>query len=195
MDNNKFKAALVIAIVALAVSIGGIVYATLTTTLTINGGANFNPANWDIKFTGPVTTGNAERGRVVTTPSITATTLGTYEGVLTAPGDAFSLTFNVANGGDLDSILAALSRPEPVCTGSGATADVDAAMVCDNLVYTLTYSGGTYDGTNVATGDTLNVGDTKAMIITVEYPATMTTIPTAAVKIKFPAVTLVYEQN
>ena len=190
---KKEKTAIFIAAIALLLSTGGIIFAALTSTLNINGGAEFNPSNWNVKFTGLVSkyqTGDATG----TTPSLSATTVGTYSVVLKGPGDKVVYKFDVTNSGSLDAVLATYTKPSPICTATGDANDVDDEdLICDNLVYTLNYDE--FGDPLVVINDTLESLQTRTLVLTIEYPITMLTVPADAVTIEFPTVTLIYEQE
>ena len=73
----------------------------------------------------------------------------------------------------------------------------DEAMVCNNLIYTLTNN--TYNGMPVAIGDsvTKKVGTAtqQTMVISIEYPSSILTVPTDRVVITLPQVIISYEQD
>ena len=163
--------ALLVSVIAVSVS-----YAALNTTLIINGTAKVAGSSWKIKYanlSAPTLTGKAE---VVTAPTINTndTTISTYDVKFTAPGDSVKYTFDVVNDGTFDAEVTSFVMPTPTCTGQGANATVDAANVCNNLVYTLTYS----DGTAITVGDELkkktDVGNTKGLVLTLTYKDTVT---------------------
>lgn len=196
---EKNKTGITIAVIALLVSIigVGIAFAAMSQDLTINGGGTLDPANWKVRFDTMSLT-KAEGGdATATTPTVTATSIGTYSVTLTKPGDYVRYTFDVENDGSLDAKIGNLVMPDPVCTGTGDTAAADEALVCNNLVYTLTYD--TYDGTPVAIGNTLaknsGTATTATMVLTVEYPNTMSSLPNDDVTITFPTLTITYEQD
>ena len=194
MEKNKRMITIAIAALIVAIISVAIAFAALSQTLTIDGGATFNPATWDVRFD----TASLQRQEIGdatgTMPAITATTIGTYAVTLTKPGDAVIYTFDVVNTGSLNAVISALTRPAPTCVGTGASAAADAAMVCDNLVYTLTNA--TLTGPNVALGDVLamNTGR-QTMVLRVEYPMTMTTVPANDVTITIPQVVITYSQQ
>ena len=190
---QKGKTAILVAVVALVISIGGIVFAALTSTLNINGGAEFNPANWNVKFTGTVS--KSESGAATgSTPSLTSTTVGTYSVTLTKPGDGVVYKFDVINSGGLNAKISSLTKPSPICTATGDTNGVgDEDLVCDNLIYTLTYDE--MSDPTVAVADTLNISQTRTLVLTILYPSSMTSVPEDEVTIEFPTVTIVYEQQ
>ena len=194
--NKKMIGIAVIALVVSLVSVG-IAFAAMSQNLTINGGGAFNPANWSVKFNTSSLVVTPVGDATGTTPTITATTIGTYAVTLTKPGDSVNYLFKVENSGDLDAAIANLSKDAPTCTGTGSSATTDAALVCGNLVYTLTYN--TVNGTPVALTDTLakNSGTPTqvTMVLNIEYPDTMATVPEDDVTITIPTLTITYVQD
>lgn len=191
-DNKKVLYGLVA--LALVLSVVGISvgFASMSTTLTINGTTTVTPASWKIKFANlqqSELTGDAE---VVTAPQITSDThIGNYAVKLTKPGDSVVYTFDVENEGTLDAQLATYTFATPTITGTGDTAAADATIVTDNLVYTLTYD----DGAAISTGATLASGGKASFKLTISYPATATTLPAATVNITGMDVTFIYDQK
>jgi len=184
----------VIAVVALVIAIIGlsIGFAAMSTTLQIQGTAQMNPATWEIRFenlSAPVITGDAT---VTTAPVLSDTTIQTFAVTLTKPGDSVTYTFDVTNAGSINALLGTFTKAaNPTCTGTGAAATADAAIVCGNLIYTLTYTGGAAVGAN----DTLLAGQTRNMTLRIEYSATATQLPQALVNISNMGITLLYVQN
>lgn len=196
MEKNKKN--ITIALVALLISIlsVGIAFAAMSSTLTINGSAAFNPADWNVKFkSGTLQTSTVGAGEITgSSPTLSATSISTYAVKLTKPGDAVRMTFIVENSGNLDAIIASLSKDAPVCTGTvGSSKAADEALVCNNLVYTLT--NGTVGGGTVATGQALAKTTTQTMVLNIEYPISMTAVPEDDVTITIPTITIVYEQD
>ena len=188
-----------IAIIALVVSLvsAGIAFAAMSQNLTINGGGTFHPANWSVKFNTSSLVKTAVGDATGNTPSINATTIGTYAVTLTKPGDSVNYLFVVENSGDLDAEILLLTKPAPTCEGTGTNDLADAALVCSNLVYTLTYN--TVSGTAVAEGDVLlkdSGSPTQAtMVLNVAYPLAMATVPENDVTITIPTLTITYAQK
>ena len=192
-ENKKLLYGLVV--VALVLSVIGISigFAAMSTELTIGGSTTVTPASWKIKFQN-LAKASGDNSLITTAPQITSDThIGDYALVLTKPGDKVEYTFEVANTGTLDAVLNTYTFATPTITGTGATADADAAIVTSNLVYTLTYNDA--GKTAVQVGDTLAHGTTKELILTVEYPASAETLPAAEVSITGMDVTFVYGQN
>lgn len=192
-DNNAREikvlivAALIISIVAI-----GIGFAAFTQTLNINGSATVQTSSWKVKFSelSPVEkTGTASE---VTPPTLSDTTIETYDVTFKTPGDSVKYKFKVANTGSYNAKLTTVTVPTPTCTGTGATAATDAAKVCDKLTYTLTYA----DGSTLTENDTLNVNETKDLVLTLSYNSfeDANLLPTADVTISNLGITLVYSQ-
>ena len=179
--------ALVLSVVGISVG-----FAAMSTQLNVNGSANVVPASWKIKFNNlsdATITGNA---LVTTAPTIQSDThIGNYAVKLTKPGDTVVYTFDVVNSGTIDAELSSYDFAQPTIAGTGATAEADAEIVRNNLVYTLTYA----DGSAVKQGDTLAKDETKSLKLTVGYNSTATELPTASVAITGMDVTFVYSQQ
>ena len=110
-QTEKERGAKVIAIVALLIAVVGLTigYAAYSTTLTIDGSANVDPASWDVHFAyksgnslTATTTGNAVEN---TAPTLAATAISGFAVTLKAPGDSVTYDFSVKNGGTLDARL------------------------------------------------------------------------------------------
>lgn len=193
MKDNK-KALYYFVSLALVLSIIGISvgFAAMSTELKVQGAANVVPASWKIKFnnlSSPVISGAA---KVVKAPTIQSDThIGDYEVELTKPGDTVVYTFDVVNSGTLDAELSTYTFQEPTITGTGATAEADAAIVKNNLVYTLTYA----DGSAINQGDVLAKDATASLKLTVGYKSEANTLPTGSVSISNMDVTFVYGQK
>lgn len=171
---EKEKNGKTLAIIALFVAIVGLSvgFAALSTTLTINGTGTVKTSKWDIHFANlgatPGLTGSAEE---VTAPTLTDTTVQTFDVSFTAPADSVTYTFDVVNDGSYDAKISSVTIPTPQCTGTGTTADTDASNVCNNLTYTLTYST---TGETVKDNDSLNSGQTKSVRLKLTYNASTT---------------------
>ena len=193
MKDNR-KVLYVLVAFALVLSVAGIAvgFAAMSTNLDIQGQAEVVPATWKIRFenlSSPTITGDAS---VTTGPTITNDThLGDYDVVLTKPGDSVVYTFDVKNAGTLDAKLTAYNFATPAFTGTGTNAAADATIAQTNVVYTLTYS----DGSAIGVNDTLAAGESKTLRLTVEYPASATTLPEAEVDITGMDVTFTYSQD
>lgn len=194
----------VVGLCALIVCIG-VVWASFTQTLTIDGTATVKKSNWKIHFTrlsgfeeekAPTLVGTAE---VVTAPIIKegATAIGDYEVTLMTPGDSVTYEIDITNDGTYDAVLKTLSKSaKPTCNGTAtdsAQAATDALNVCNKLSYTFTYKD---TGLAVGEGDTLNAGQTRTVILKLEYHdfTDASLLPTNDVKISNLGISMIYAQ-
>lgn len=129
----------------------GIVYATLTNTLTITGTADVRDSKWKLRFDNLQEKEKSETAEEITAPQIVDDShIGDYSISLTTPGDYVSYTFDIVNEGDYDAAIGdTFSMPTPECHGIGDNALTDCENVIKNLEYTLKYS----------TDVPINVGD------------------------------------
>lgn len=178
----------------LAVSLIGltIAYAQLTQRLNINGTAKSKSNTWDIHFENlkSTVTGNAvlSQDNPLTIVS-NSTTISGSVGNLSLPGDSIVYTFDIANKGTISAQLSAdpiISTPE--CSSNDATG---ATVVCENVIYTLTYA----DGSKIKTGDILEKGEKKAAKLTLSLKNSMSAVPSAEVDITNIAAVLNYNQK
>lgn len=192
MENNSGKT---IAIIALFVAVIGLSvgFASLQTTLTINGQARVKTSSWDVHFSnlvGPTKVGNPT---ILTSPTLTDTTFGTFDINFQTPGESVTYTFDVTNGGSYDAKISTITSINPQCTGTGENADTDATNVCDNLTYTFTY---TETGATVSTNDELNAGATKNLTLKIAYnEVTADKLPKADVSIGNLGLTILYVED
>lgn len=178
----------------LAVSLIGltVAYAQLTQRLNINGTAKSKSNTWDIHFENlkSTVTGNAvlSQDNPLTIVS-NSTTISGSVGNLSLPGDSIVYTFDIANKGTISAQLSAdpiISTPE--CSSNDATG---ATVVCENVIYTLTYA----DGSKIKTGDILEKGEKKAAKLTISLKNSMSAVPSAEVDITNMAAVLNYNQK
>lgn len=178
----------------LAVSLIGltVAYAQLTQRLNINGTAKSKSNTWDIHFENLKSnvTGNAvlSQDNPLTIVS-NSTTISGSVGNLSLPGDSIVYTFDIANKGTISAQLSAdpiISTPE--CSSNDATG---ATVVCENVIYTLTYA----DGSKIKTGDILEKGEKKAAKLTISLKNSMSAVPSAEVDITNIAAVLNYNQK
>lgn len=205
--NNREKKML-IAIAALGVALIssiGMAVAAFSDDLYIRGTATVRSTVWDIHFENlkpVVKTGSAKE---VSTPTIQESVdkkplaaIKNYDVELKDPGDSVEYTFDVANGGDMDAVLNAITINTGSSLSCSSAAGQDAAnKVCAKLNYTLNYA----DGTPVAVGDTLDkssggTATTRTMKLKLEFDpsATTTDLPSKDVTISGLAVILSYGQ-
>ena len=202
MNNNNGREMKILVVAALIISIVafGIGCAAFSQNLTINGNASVQTSSWKVKFSelsSATLTGTAAE---VTKPTLSDTTIETYNATFKTPGDSISYKIKVSNTGSYNAKITTATIPVPTCRGKSgeSTAEADAGKVCDKLTYTLVYD--TDDtksaGQAVQVGDTLDAGETRPMVLTLKYTefTDATLLPAADVSISNLGVTLVYSQ-
>ncbi len=161
-NSKKFVLSLLV-LLLLTISIG---YATLSTTLKINGTSGINNPTWNVHFANiEVTDGSVSATKAATID--TATTTVDYNVDLTKPGDFYEFTVDVKNEGSINAKLSAL----PTISGVSTEQDVYTN-------YTVTYK----DGSAIKADDKLASGETKTLKVRVEFDKNITNdqLPTKA---------------
>lgn len=203
MNNNNGREMKILVVAALIISIVaiGIGFAAFSETLTINGSASVQTSTWKVKFSELGTATLTGTAAEVTKPTLSDTTIGTYNATFKTPGDSVSYKIKVSNTGSYNAKITTATISVPSCTGKAgeATADADATKVCDKLTYTLVYDQDdpqNMGGEPVSVGDTLSAGETRPMVLTLKYAefTDATLLPAADVSISNLGVTLVYSQ-
>ena len=173
-DRNKRK--LIIYALIGVLMITTVAYAALSTVLNVSGTVVKKGNLWNIYFTNPSSAsivGTATGSSL----NIQASSLN-FQVSLYKPGDKVTYTVDIKNGGTIDAVLNSISL-----TG------LDTAK-SNSLNYTVTYS----DGSAIKEGDTLNIGASRTIKITVEFDSSATSIPESDVNLTF-GVTLIYGQS
>ena len=196
---EKERGAKVIAVIALLVAVAGLTigYAAYSSTLTVNGTANVDPADWNVKFaytTGSSLTAEATGNAVeVTAPTLSDTAVSGFDVTLKAPGDSITYKFSVKNTGSLDATLGTFTMGTLSCApndGSSITQE-DATKLCNELQYTLKYA----DNSEITTGTTLEkTTGSKDLVLSLVWPESSTLKVTDDVKVTIGATTLIYDQ-
>lgn len=195
---EKERGAKVIAIVALLIAVVGLTvgYAAYSSTLSINGTATVDPASWKVNFgykTGDSLTGTTTGHATETTaPKLADTTISEFDVTLKAPGDSVTYNFLIKNSGTLNAKLANFTMGTLTCApnASSSISPEDATKLCGELTYTLTYA----DGSTITTDTTLDAGDSKELVLKLEWPSASTLSVSDDVKVTIGATTFVYEQ-
>ena len=188
----------IIAVVALIVAVLalGVGFAAYSQTLTINGSGEVKASSWQVRFENLSSVNTTGTANEVTAPTINTndTNIGEYDVTFQTPGDSISYTFDIANNGTFDAEISSISIPTPECTGNGTHATTDAAKVCSNLEYKLTYTDG---GAIVSQNDTLNHGEKKNVTLTLTYKDTITAeqLPQDDVNISNLGINIIYSQK
>ena len=216
----------VLTIVALIVSVLclTVAFAALSQNLTINSFAGVYQDNWDIRIQGDnnyyektkARTQNFQYLNIGGNPSYGTLTLDVGENLNTLngfnftfqkPGDFASITFLVANYGDVDAELSEIVNYEPVCTSSTGDEE-DARLVCDNLIIKYGYEprASADEGFVV---DEFRVGDdllasqseyqtdivTKNAAIIIQLDPELDTLPSSSVTVSNLGFKLIYTQK
>ena len=202
MNNNNGREMKILVVAALIISIVaiGIGFAAFSETLTINGNASVQTSSWKVKFSELGKAQKTGTAAEVTAPTLSDTTIETYNVTFRTPGDSVSYKIKVSNTGSYNAKITTATIPVPTCTGKSgeSTAEADATKVCDKLTYTLAYD--TTDtqsaGQAVQVGDTLKAGETRPMLLTLKYTDFIDAnlLPAADVSISNLGITLVYSQ-
>lgn len=141
---EKERGAKVIAIVALLIAVVGLTvgYAAYSSTLTINGTANVDPASWKVNFdykTGTSLTGKANgHAAENTAPTLADTTISGFDVTLKAPGDSVTYNFLIKNSETLnanDSKELELKLEWPSTSTLSITDDVKVTIGATTFVY------------------------------------------------------------
>ena len=173
-DRNKRK--LIIYVLVGVLMLTTVAYAALSTVLNVSGTVVKKGNLWNIYFTNPSSAsivGTATGSSI----NIQASSLN-FQVSLYKPGDKVTYTVDIKNGGTIDAVLNSISL-----TG------LDTAK-SNSLNYTVTYS----NGSTIKEGDTLNIGASRTIKITVEFDSSATSIPESDVNLTF-GVTLIYGQS
>lgn len=195
---EKERGAKVIAIVALLIAVVGLTvgYAAYSSTLTINGTANVDPASWKVNFgykTGDSLTGTINgHATENTAPTLADTTISGFDVTLKAPGDSVTYNFLIKNSGTLNAKLANFTMGTLTCApnASSSISPEDATKLCGELTYTLTYA----DGSTITTDTTLDAGNSKELVLKLEWPSASTLSVSDDVKVTIGTTTFVYQQ-
>lgn len=196
---EKERGAKVIAIVALLIAVVGLTvgYAAYSSTLTINGTATVDPASWKVNFgykdgTTSLTGTKTGHATETTAPTLADTTISGFDVTLKAPGDSVTYNFLIKNSGTLNAELASFTMGTLTCAPNASSniSQEDATELCGELKYTLTYA----DGSTITTGTTLDAGDSKELVLKLEWPSTSTLSVSDDVKVTIGTTTFLYQQ-
>ncbi len=158
----------VLSLVALIVAVLGltVAFAALSQTLTINGTASVNAAEWDIHFEN-LEPNLSDGAKLNSEPVLDGTSITGIDAVITKPGDGVEIGVDMVNKGTINakigsveiSKLCTLESPVESCdwNNDGVVTQEDIDKVNDNIFFTIMYQ----DATVLKVGDSLNVGETK----------------------------------
>ena len=133
-----------------------VAFAIITRSMVINGSGNVNPALWDIHFkdiSSPTITGGAS---VITEPTVAdkGAKIDNLEVRLSLPQDKIEYTVYIENSGDMNAKIDDIKYP---------TLTEEESKI---FKFSAKYEK---DGSQMQVGDTLYKGQTKKVIITIEY--------------------------
>ena len=157
----------VIVVLAIAILVMSIGFATYSENLKINGTATFNKATWDVRFN--KTSFNETSEIKATTKSVEDKVIS-YSVTLPKPGSTYSFTVNVQNYGTIDAALKKV-------TMTGLT-EAQEKYISHEVTYAGTKYTETTDnisGVELAGGGTA----TATVVVTVKYvlPSEATDLP------------------
>jgi len=190
MEKSKKMWIVIILIGIVSVTSLTIALASGSQQLDITNNAQVDPRTFGVEFSNlssATITANAE---VIVAPSLSSSLISGLKVRLPEIGSKISYTFNVTNTGDYDAEIDTLNLSTPNCSGTGASKLTDEGLVCENLIFTLTYTTG---GTTVATDDELDSGETKNMTLTIGYSGA--TMPSDIVEIEDLNISISYVQK
>jgi hypothetical protein len=146
---------LALAVVALVVSVLGltIAFAVVTRNLVINGTAEIQGPEWDIRFT--TQNSSASGSAQITSAKVDDRTIS-YHVVFTAPNQTADIHFQMLNNSSVDAKIADI------------TTIGQSDYATKHISYDLKYA----DNTDVAVGDVLVVGASRDAQIHLNYTAT-----------------------
>ena len=181
-----------LSLVALIVAVLGltVAFAALSQTLTINGTASVDAAQWDIHFENlsePVIEGGAQ----ATTPTLSDTSVTGYDVTVTKPGDSVTYEFDIVNNGTVDAVIEKINMASKYNTclnqssvsveckpfdfnGDGYINASDTSMYLSLINYGLYY---TDTEKKVSRNDTLIAGETKHVKLVIEYKYSSNMLP------------------
>lgn len=186
MEKKRNGQIAVIAVLAVAIVLMSVGFATYASTLNINGTATVKANKWSVHFDD--TTYKETTGSVAATNHSVNNTTATYTVTLSKPGDFYEFSVDVVNDGSFDAVLKAI------------TMSTLTAAQQKYLTYTLTYDGTAY--TQSQSGLSLSLpsasgSNTKTVKVRVEYiqPESSSDLPTDADATVTLTASLDYEQS
>jgi len=187
---KKHTILVVICLLIVILSVVGISYAMVTTSLDIKGKMKMSSASWSVHFD------NLEKANIIGSaielnkPTIIdkSTSIVNVNVKLQQPTDVVSYVFEVVNDGEIDAELSSYQIAEPSCKGLGENASDDALMVCKNIKYEITY----LDGSKINIGDTLKTKTRRKMKLKLSFSGTQ--LPLNEVDISNLSIALSYSQ-
>lgn len=192
-DKDGIVAVIVLLLMIIGLSVG---FASLSSSLTINGSATVNSSSWDVHFadlsSSPIIVGDADQ---IKAPTLSATSITNYSVNLNEPDSSISYSFKIVNGGTYNAKISSITVPTPTCTGNGTYATSDASNVCKYLEYTIKYD----NGSSLDVGDTISAGSSVDVVLKLAFTSnnnsiTSTELPNDDVIISNLGISIIYVQ-
>ena len=156
MEKERRTKALVVVVLLIVITGLTVAFAALSTTLNINGTAYLDAAKWGIKFenlSSPTKVGSAT---TTGTAKIEETKVAEITGMnvsLSTPGDKVTYTVDLVNEGTINAKIDNIEK---------------TVLTSEQQKY-LTFKVTDRDGKEVSEGDILSKGETRNLIITIEF--------------------------
>lgn len=162
---------------AIVVGLTTVAYAALQTQLNISGYVNQKGGTWDIHFENVSNITTTGQGELKESAIQTTGTDLYFSADLVENGDSVSFTIDVVNGGSRDARLVSGSMMTTDYNGLSTGYELDGnegvTTIADLNVF-VTWQDGINITGNPTTGDLLNAGETKTLLITVTRNSTDT---------------------
>lgn len=155
-----------------------IVYAALSTVLTIQGSAQITASNWDIHLENPILKNGSATANV---PVIKTSSLLEFSTTLNTPGDFYEFTVDVVNNGSIDAMIDSVVKTPELTTEQ-----------TKYLKYEVSYA----NGESITAKQNIAAGATMPIKVRVEYRTDLTAsdLPTVQTVLDL-SLTLVYIQS
>lgn len=147
---NRYLIYFVLILILFCIGVG---YASLHTSLSINGVSNVSRATWDIHLDSSSIQVDSGSVTPISAPSVSGTTVS-FSARLENQGDYYSYTVDVVNNGTIDAALGSFTLT-PTLTNDQSK----------YLTFTVTYD----DGTPLTVGDTLDAHDSRTLKVLARY--------------------------
>ena len=156
MKKEKKTKVLVMVILLIVVAGLTVAFAALSATLNINGTAYLDAAKWGIKFENlsePVKTGDASTSGTAKVEETKSAEITGINVSLSTPGDKVTYTVDLVNKGTINAKIDKIEKTE---------------LTSEQQKY-LTFKITDKEGKEVSEGDILSAGETRNLIITIEF--------------------------
>ena len=174
--NKKFLY-IILTVIVISIFTLTVVYAALSTQLTISGNADVVGSTWDVHLENPIVTSGSVSD---TLPTITNSSKATFNATLNVPGDFYEFTIDVVNDGSIDAMIdSVVKTPELTAEQS------------KYFNYDITYQ----NGESITTKQLVNSGSFVRLKVRLEYKKDLTAsdLPTSNVSLSL-GCTLIYSQ-